>query len=235
MSNLGSIQTPLAWSPVAPPALQRVSTEGTTTEPCDTLVRTAAAGQGSAYEQELESLSKLRRCVIMGGLLLAGLGGGPTSSATPVPLELAAGDTPSLVIAPDATTLVKSFGLSDKGAARLQQDNSLQTQARLVPDSAATMFRSYSSNQKRYLYETFTGETRVGLMSINNRDAFVKGRALGQDVFPYMSQNLHKAVLTGELSQSEMQQLDANLDAMKQLSPAQREAIANLVVADQAP
>jgi hypothetical protein len=234
VSNLGAIQTPPQWMPQTSERPRLPEDGEPRLAPSDSVCSTLAVGQGEAFALEQASMSNLRRYAMMGGVLLAGLGAGPSGATTRVPLELAAPDTPSIVIAPDTTALSQSFGLTSRGTERVAQDAALQAKARLVPDQAAAMFRSYSPNQKRYLYQTFTQETRVGLVTVNNREAFVNGRAYGRDVFPYMSDNLHKAVDTGELSRDEMLQLDSDLSVMKQLTPTERDAIASLVVADQA-
>lgn len=99
--------------------------------------------------------------------------------------------------------------------------------ARLVqtlPPQAQQAYAELEPPAKAWLYERIQGTTPValGLIEVNNREAFVSGSAYGQDVFAVARKGLQKQVRAGTIPAELEGRLNSIVDLLARLSPEQR-------------
>jgi hypothetical protein len=212
------------------PLARSASCTSTPAEALDSLVTASPAAA-----DDIAQVSALHRLAIAGGLALAGLAALPqAASAAQPPREPMMSQAQ---VASDSThaNLAQTLGLTAKGAARLAHDKSLQGKAQNLPDMAKDMFASYTPAQRHLLYKAISEHSSAGLISIDNREAFVTGKALGHDAFPTIWVNIETIAQEQGLDKAQAHELKNHFLVMTTFSAADREAIASLIEADQAP
>lgn len=168
----------------------------------------------------LRSLVMVAGFGILGALALSG----------PVYAEESARPASTASVTSAELAEAKRYGLSDRTARQLAAHPETADLLRDLPSDIASSYRRMTPAQKRVNYEELTGTTRVGLMKINNRKAFVEGTVLGVDALPRMHDAIDARVEKGDLTPKEGAELKANLTRLSRLTPRQRQAIADVVV-----
>ncbi len=92
-----------------------------------------------------------------------------------------------------------------------------------------TLYNELTPQQRTDLYNGMNGQTETFLGPVNNREAFVKGKAFGKDVFKIMKEKISKMVSDEEMTWEQGQKFKKKIDYCASLKPEQREAIAEMV------
>jgi hypothetical protein len=138
--------------------------------------------------------------------------------------------------APDADMArLRAYGLSESTSRQILSKPELVEQLKTLPQDVVARFGSLNANQRRVLGQEIQGKTRFGLVVVQHREAFVKGKAMGMDAFPRMIDKLEEHVKKGSLSAREGAPLIEAVEEMRALTPAQRESIATILVLESAP
>lgn len=101
-----------------------------------------------------------------------------------------------------------------------------------LPANVLRLYRDLPQAQKRTLVDKLHGSTSVLFTSINHRQAFIKGTAMGRDVFSHMQGQVEKNRERAKLSPQAAAQLTAALNAFRTMTPGTRETIVQLLEAD---
>jgi len=120
---------------------------------------------------------------------------------------------------PAVSTTVDETGTASRGHDFLQR----------IPEQAREMYSALSKVEKAALMEKMSGTTKVGLFSVDNREAFIKGKAFGFDVFSKLQGRLDEKAGCGELDRSEHARQTDMLKIVGSLAPEQREMLVRLV------
>lgn len=169
--------------------------------------------------------------------------GATSGAAALVPTQALAAD----LQAPKSKEQIKAEGLkllvSSKAAQgeKVPLDQALSAMppaaARLVqtlPPEAQQAYADLDPSARSWLLERVQGTTSValGLITVNNREAFVSGSAVGQDVWAVARRGLAKQVGRG-LIPAEMQgRLHEIIDLLARMTPEQRANLVGALEAD---
>jgi hypothetical protein len=134
--------------------------------------------------------------------------------------------TPS---AQQSTSLLQSYGLSAEASQAILKDPELVKSLQTLPQPVVQRYQGLNSNQKRVLGQELAGKTRLGLIVVQHREAFVKGTAMGMDAFPRMIDTLQSRVEKGHLTAAEGAPLIEAVEQMRSLTPAQRDSVATVI------
>lgn len=127
---------------------------------------------------------------------------------------------------PKPTATVKDgFGLSDETVARLEKSGRLEA-FRKLPAQVSGRYGQLSPQVRQQLYQQLNGST----WGVSHRDAFVRGSALGMDTFKMMGDKLNQAAAQGKISRREAEQLQADMQRLRALSPEQRSLVADVIL-----
>jgi len=126
----------------------------------------------------------------------------------------------------------KQMGLSEATALKIKANPTLEATLRSIPDGVSGRYKGFNAAQRAYMLREITGRTHVGPFSVSNREAFVKGSVAGIDAFSRMGEKIDGSQQKGELTRREAEELKAGLPGMKSLTPAQRDALATVIVWD---
>lgn len=100
-----------------------------------------------------------------------------------------------------------------------------------LPPSLQKVFVNLDSEALRWLQERVNGTTWVAVIPINNREALISGRALGQDVYERALNGLKRQVERGAIPAELEGRLRDLLLQLKQLSPEQRATLVHALEA----
>lgn len=167
-----------------------------------------------------------RTLVVMAGFGLLGV----LALAGPVYAEESSRPAATAAVTSAELAEARRYGLSEKTAQQLAAHPEVADILRDLPTDIASAYRRMTPAQKRVNYQELTGTTRVGLISVNNRKAFIEGKVLGVDALPRAHDNIDKRVDAGDLTPKEGEELKANLTRLSRLTPRQRQAIADVVI-----
>lgn len=193
-----------------------------------TLHRSPAA---SAPPARFRGLHKLGLTAV---LALGGVGALMSGS-----VALAAEAAPQLTVAVAASgasseeQLARRAGLSKSAVDVLSKDAVLRAKTLTLPQDFADLYGAFNATQKSVIGKLLSGTTRVFVAKVDNREAFVKGRALGQDAFPHMLGRIDDEVEKGSLTPGEGEQMKSSVGKLKSLTPEQRDTIATIIHLDQ--
>lgn len=171
-------------------------------------------------------LGPLRSLVVAAGFGILGA----IALATPVQAEEPSRPASAASVTSAELAEARRYGLSARTAQQLAAHPETADILRDLPSDIASSYQRMTPAQKRVNYQEMTGTTRVGLMKINNRKAFVEGTVLGVDALPRMHDAIDARVEKGDLTPKEGAELKANLTRLSRLTPRQRQAIADVVV-----
>jgi hypothetical protein len=123
----------------------------------------------------------------------------------------------------------RQYGISEATAQKIKDNPTIEATLKSLPKQVIERFKDYSSNQKKVMYKDITGKTSLGVMKVNNREAFVKGKVMGVDVFSQMGPKLDAHAAKGEITGKEATEMKAGIKDLKALSSVQRDSIATLI------
>lgn len=100
-----------------------------------------------------------------------------------------------------------------------------------LPTEFAETMASLNDTQIRVLGGGINGKTKVGLITVNNRKAFIKGTAYGQDVWPHVHKSVENVSARPDiqLPDPERRELHEAVEMMKDLSKSQRKGLAEVM------
>jgi len=105
---------------------------------------------------------------------------------------------------------------------------------RTLPPEAQQAYAELEPQAKAWLLERIQGTTSVamGLIEVNNREAFVSGSAYGQDVFSVARRGLQKQVKAGVIPAELEGRLNSIVDLLARMSPEQRGSLVGALEAE---
>jgi len=118
-----------------------------------------------------------------------------------------------------------NFGLSAQTIQGLEKSGKMEA-FRKLPAPISQRYGQLSAPVRQQLYQQLSGST----WGVSHRDAFVKGSAMGMDTFSMMGDKLKEAATQGKISQREAQQLQADMQRLRALTPNQRSLVAEVIM-----
>lgn len=118
-----------------------------------------------------------------------------------------------------------NFGLSAQTLQGLEKSGKMEA-FRKLPPQISQRYGQLSPPVRQQLYQQLSGST----WGVSHRDAFVKGSAMGMDTFSMMGDKLKEAATQGKISQREAQQLQADMQRLRALTPSQRSLVAEVIM-----
>lgn len=94
-----------------------------------------------------------------------------------------------------------------------------------LPPEMQKVFVNLSPDELKWMHNRLNGSTQVGFFSVNHREAFISGRALGQDVYQYAINGLKKQIAQGTLPAHLEGRLTNVILQVKALSVEQRTSL----------
>jgi len=114
----------------------------------------------------------------------------------------------------------------------VEADPQLRSTLESLPARAMDLYKGASPSEKATLATQIHGHTSVLFSTIDHRQAFISGSAMGRNTFDYLSGQLDDKVKAGTVSAADAARQKNALAALKPLSPSQREAFIRLLEAD---
>ncbi len=159
-----------------------------------------------------------------------------------LPLPLAA-DTVSTspqttITAPSQTVSSQSlgsgnpYGVSESVWGNACRSSQIKEALLNMPEKAVNLFKQMTPQEKQEMVKRLSGTTHIFFSTIDNRQAFISGQAMGQDTFSYLKHQIDKEMENGKISMDEGVKQEAAFHILKSLTPLQREGFADLVEAD---
>lgn len=159
-----------------------------------------------------------------------------------LPLPLAA-DTVSTspqttITAPSQTVPSQSlgsgnpYGVSESVWGNACRSSQIKEALLNMPEKAVNLFKQMTPQEKQEMVKRLSGTTHIFFSTIDNRQAFISGQAMGQDTFSYLKHQIDKEMENGKISMDEGVKQEAAFHILKSLTPLQREGFADLVEAD---
>ena len=94
-----------------------------------------------------------------------------------------------------------------------------------LPPEMQKVFVNLSSQELKWMHNRLNGSTQMGFFTIHHREAFISGRALGQDVYQYAINGLKKQIAQGALPQEMEGRLTRMILQVKALTVEQRTSL----------
>ena len=112
----------------------------------------------------------------------------------------------------------------------LQEPQVLRT-LQQFPKEFQNQVRNLSDSQLQVLYGGVSGTTQIGPLTVNHRQAFIKGSFLGKSVWSNVHQNISDAQSKYKMiSSGEARALHKVVDQASRFTPAQRTVLADLLM-----
>lgn len=96
------------------------------------------------------------------------------------------------------------------------------------PSEFKELLGGFSDTQIRVLGGGINGKTKVSFVTVDNRNAFIKGKAYGRDVWPYVVKTVDRVSARPEtfLEQADKQELYDAIVMMSKMTKSQRRGLA---------
>jgi hypothetical protein len=101
-----------------------------------------------------------------------------------------------------------------------------------LPADVHEAYKSLAPEHKKLIASKLSGSTKVLFMTINNREAFVKGSVAGMSVFDKMESGLEKNAARYNLDAAAVAGLSRVIDHFRRMTQDQRSAVASLLEAE---
>ena len=98
-----------------------------------------------------------------------------------------------------------------------------------MPPDVAGHYEKLSPKAKEETFKGLSGST----FGNSHRDAFVKGTVMGMDTFKLTTDKLEEQVQAGKMTRKDFESEKANLQKLKGLSPAARDAYVEMILLQQ--
>ena len=115
-----------------------------------------------------------------------------------------------------SSEMVKHFGNIKQGPQRIKS---------LLQDVSSN-YQSANQRQKDFLYKGFNGKTSVLFVTVSHRDAFIKGEAMGKNIFPMIQEKIDKGINDGKLTLNDANNLKKQVQWASKLTPQERQVVA---------
>lgn len=172
------------------------------------------------------------------GLMLAGTLLGVAGTMLPAPAFAQSASTVSMdatpTISAEDAALGRRYHVPPEVMQRAARQPDLVRGLHELPTDVMQRYGDMNANQRQAMVRHLSGSTRIAFVTINHKDAFIKGTAMGVDAFPKMKEQLDDDVTDGRLKSSEAEQLKSTLDRVKELSQDQRSTIARFILLERA-
>ena len=123
---------------------------------------------------------------------------------------------------------------SCSNSVRVDKDSLHVSNFRKLPPQAQQFHSQMSLPVKLFLDQELKSSSRVlsDVVTINHRTAFVRGRAVGKNIFDFLKEHVDKMVADGQLKAELAPQVHAFFETARGLTPDQRGAWADLIDRD---
>ncbi|MEW6282537.1 MAG: hypothetical protein AB1758_28265 [Candidatus Eremiobacterota bacterium] len=98
-----------------------------------------------------------------------------------------------------------------------------------LPAEMQEQYRALDPRARDFMASKLTGSSGFLFLRINHRKAFIKGQALGHDVFDFIAGRVRDKVRKGELTPSQGERTLQFLAVVKTLTPSQRTTLVQLL------
>ena len=181
-------------------------------QPPETVCTAAAASTTAA---------RALRCALLVGLTLTTVAG-----CVCMPTEAICQNTAGQ----EDAALAASYGVRPAVLARVPAANR-QELAAVAPQMRA-MYRGLTTEQKRRIRDDLGKSTRIAFITISHRNAFVRGSVAGVNIFDKADRRAEDALRRGEITPDQSRQVHQATSMFRQMTPVQRQALAELMLAD---
>ncbi len=120
----------------------------------------------------------------------------------------------------------QSAGVSSEVISHFQNSESGPGKMQNLLDEVHQNFGSISQRQKDFLSDGFNGKTRILFVTVSHRDAFVKGEAVGKNIFPMIQDKIDQGMNDGKLTLSEANELRDQVQRAEDMTPRERQLVA---------
>lgn len=180
--------------------------------------RFSAASKISSVFSKHALLKSARSAVLV--LATAAMIGGAFAPA----VHAAENPFPQQVVA--AAQAQNEYGLSADTLQTIRQDPQLNAEFHSLPRDFTHKYAHLTPAQKSMMYKQLSGST----WGVSHKEAFIKGKAFGTDAFQVMTEKLDKAAHKGTLSSDEVSSLKSDIARLREMTPAQRHVIAEIIM-----
>lgn len=190
--------------------------------------RDAYVPSGAEVEPERpRGLSKsLLAGIVMGAAIMAGFpAGAHAQQAVQQP-------TVSATTRDDLIRLAQSYGLKTEVLQQVDSTHGVADLLRVLPSNMRHLYRGMPAQSKKVLLEQLQGSTRVLVVNVSHRNAFINGEAAGRNVWDEMQRGLSEQFKQKKLDPLSYARLTGAVGTFRDMSPQQRGAFLELLRAD---
>lgn len=129
----------------------------------------------------------------------------------------------------DSTSLKNSLGILKEEWAILSRNSDFLAKLKTLSSPAKTLYRNLSYFDKIKLNDKIHGVTELVVGSINNKEAFITGKAKDKDTFQYLQQNNDQDLKDGLITLEQHDQRTSSLQILSKLTSDERAILVALL------
>lgn len=147
------------------------------------------------------------------------------------------GNTMTNNIIPDNTSASypignNRFGVSPIVWEAVQKNDFVKNTLLTFPLEAVDMYKTTNFDEKRLLFEQLQEKTKVMFVTVDHREAFIKGSAYGHNTFDFFKSKIEDEVKAGKLAKDAAGKRLATVEVFREMSQEQRKAFVDLLELD---
>lgn len=124
------------------------------------------------------------------------------------------------------------FGVAPIVWEAIQKNDSVKNTLLTFPLEAVHMYKTTPFEEKRLLFEQLQEKTKVMFVTVDHREAFIKGSAYGHNTFDFFKSKIEDEVKAGKLAKDAAGKRLATVEVFREMSQEQRKAFVDLLELD---
>jgi len=144
----------------------------------------------------------------------------------------AARPTTSATNESDLAKLARSYGLDPTVLEKAVDNGEIAGALKILPTEMRQMYRELSGQHKKMIVEKLQGTSGFLFVRVSNRDAFIKGEAMGVNTFDEMEKMLGEKAEEMKLDGALKNKLFRSIQEFRKMTPQQRSALVTLMELD---
>lgn len=200
--------------------------------PVDSTQEFLLSGQNAATQLDAHAPRHFPGFGLLAGALLASsIFGALVPAAHAAEPQPPSGVSQATPAAANLSSLAHSYGLKTDVLQKLTDQDVTQVLESL-PSTAKSAYKQLTEQHKQLFFNKLQGSTNVLFVTVNNKDAFIKGSVAGFDTFDQMQKKLDESVASGKIDAKLQSSLTTCIQMFRQMTPTQREAVVQLLQVD---
>lgn len=154
-------------------------------------------------------------------------------AAAPVAEKAPAQVEQKVALAPQPTPASDNiFGIGEDAWKKLGEDISFKATILSMPEDVVSLYKLMPLDDKKEMNKELHGKTTVLFWTVDHKEAFIKGTAMGRNTFDEMANSIDEDVRKKKLTKEEADVRKGAIGLFRTLTPDQRRAFVRLLEED---